>query len=282
MPAPTTMTHSPTPGPSFDGTPPGGSHAASVSYRERRAWIGEYFDRTAADAWKALTSDAPVSRVRASVRAGRDTMRETLLSYLPPDLHGMRVLDAGCGTGTAAMALAERGAEVVAIDLSPTLVEHAQERAEAAGAPPIDFRSGDMLDPSLGTFDYVLAMDSIIHYELPEMMAVLSALAPRVRERMLITVAPRTPMLTVMRAVGGSFRAPIVHRPSCRCPTTLSGRPSRPYRPWIPGASSGLAWWNRASIARWPSSCRTRHCAAMPHRRAERSTIRKRRARWNR
>ncbi len=214
MPAPTTMTHSPTPGPSFEGTPPGGSHAASVSYRERRAWIGEYFDRTAADAWKALTSDAPVSRVRASVRAGRDHMRETLLSWLPPDLHGMRVLDAGCGTGTAAIALAERGAEVVAIDLSPTLVEHAQERADAVGAPPIDFRSGDMLDPSLGTFDYVLAMDSIIHYELPEMMAVLTALAPRVRERMLITVAPRTPMLTVMRAVGRLFpradRAPAI------------------------------------------------------------------------
>ncbi|MFO0074318.1 MAG: methyltransferase domain-containing protein, partial [Gemmatimonas sp.] len=122
-----TVNNSPTPGPSFEGTPLGGSHAASVSYRERRAWIGEYFDRTAADAWKALTSDAPVSRVRATVRAGRDRMRHTLLTWLPPDLHGKRVLDAGCGTGTASIELAQRGAEVVAIDLSPTLVQHAQE-----------------------------------------------------------------------------------------------------------------------------------------------------------
>lgn len=201
----TTVDNSPTPGPSFEGTPLGGSHAASVSYRERRAWIGEYFDRTAADAWKALTSDAPVSRVRASVRAGRDRMRSTLLGWLPPELHGKRVLDAGCGTGTASVELAQRGAEVVAIDLSPTLVQHAQERAEELGIDDIDFRAGDMLDPSLGRFDYVVAMDSIIHYELADMVKALATLAPRVNERMLITVAPRTPMLTVMRAVGKLF-----------------------------------------------------------------------------
>jgi magnesium-protoporphyrin O-methyltransferase len=200
-----TVDNSPTPGPSFEGTPLGGSHAASVSYRERRAWIGEYFDRTAADAWKTLTSDAPVSKVRATVRAGRDRMRRTLLDWLPPELHGKRVLDAGCGTGTASIELAQRGAEVVAIDLSPTLVQHAQERAEEAGIDDIDFRAGDMLDPSLGHFDYVVAMDSIIHYELEDMVKALATLAPRVNDRMLITVAPRTPMLTVMRAVGKLF-----------------------------------------------------------------------------
>ena len=201
----TSVNKSPTPGPSFEGTPLGGSHAASVSYRERRAWIGEYFDRTAADAWKALTSDAPVSKVRATVRAGRDRMRTTLLTWLPPELHGKRVLDAGCGTGTASIELARRGAEVVAIDLSPTLVQHAQERAEEQGIDDIDFRAGDMLDPSLGHFDYVVAMDSIIHYELEDMVKALATLAPRVNERMLITVAPRTPMLSVMRAVGKLF-----------------------------------------------------------------------------
>jgi magnesium-protoporphyrin O-methyltransferase len=48
-------------------------------------------------------------------------------------------------------------------------------------------------------------MDSIIHYELDDMMRAIVALAPRVRDRMLITVAPRTPMLSVMRAVGKLF-----------------------------------------------------------------------------
>ena len=67
------------------------------------AILENYFDRTAAAAWAKLTSDAPVGRIRATVRAGRDTMRETLLSWLPQDMRGLRVLDAGCGTGALAM-----------------------------------------------------------------------------------------------------------------------------------------------------------------------------------
>ena len=61
---------------------------ASVNYQTRRDEIETYFDRTAADAWAALTSDAPVSRIRRTVRRGRDAMRETLMGWLPEDLTG--------------------------------------------------------------------------------------------------------------------------------------------------------------------------------------------------
>ena len=40
-----------------------------VSYEQRRQEIEHYFDRTAADTWAKLTSDAPVSRIRQTVRA---------------------------------------------------------------------------------------------------------------------------------------------------------------------------------------------------------------------
>jgi magnesium-protoporphyrin O-methyltransferase len=103
----------------------------TTAYEQRRSQIEHYFDRTAADAWARLTSNEPVGRIRATVRAGRDTMRETLLSWLPQDLRGQRVLDAGCGTGALALQAALRGAEVVAIDLSPTLVKLAAERMAA-------------------------------------------------------------------------------------------------------------------------------------------------------
>ena len=72
-----------------------------LSYVTRRGQLENYFDRTAAQAWSRLTSDAPVSRIRATVRAGRDRMRSTLLSWLPEDLYGRRILDAGCGTGAS-------------------------------------------------------------------------------------------------------------------------------------------------------------------------------------
>jgi hypothetical protein len=58
----------------------------TASYSHRRGELETYFDRTAVDAWKTLTSDAPVSKIRATVRAGRDRMRSTLLSWLPEDL----------------------------------------------------------------------------------------------------------------------------------------------------------------------------------------------------
>jgi hypothetical protein len=70
----------------------------NVTYERRRGELETYFDRTASQAWARLTSDAPVSRIRATVRAGRDEMRATLLGWLPADLTGCRLLDAGCGT----------------------------------------------------------------------------------------------------------------------------------------------------------------------------------------
>src|ERR1700742_3375935 len=99
-----------------------------ASYLERRGELETYFDRTAVDAWARLTSDASVGRIRATVRAGRDEMRNTLLSWLPADMSGARVLAAGCGTGALSIEVARRGARVVAIDLSPKLVSVARER----------------------------------------------------------------------------------------------------------------------------------------------------------
>jgi len=187
----------------------------SHTYTTRRGQVETYFDRVASDAWARLTSDVPVSGIRATVRAGRDAMRATLLSYLPDDLRGRRILDAGCGTGAFAVEAARRGAHVTAIDLSPTLIQLARERLpQRLGAGTIDFRVGDMLDTSLGRFDHVVAMDSLIHYRTEDTVAALAQLAFRVDRSMIFTFAPRTPMLAVMWAAGRLFprgnRAPSI------------------------------------------------------------------------
>lgn len=181
-----------------------------ATYLERRGQIETYFDRTAVKAWERLTSDAPLGRIRASVRAGRDEMRTTLLAWLPSDLRGRRVLDAGCGTGALAIEAARRGAVVQAIDLSPTLVDLARERlpADLLAAPHggrVEFHAGDMLDPALGRFDYVVGMDSLIHYSTADAVRVLAGLAQRTRGAILFTFAPSNPALVAMRAVGRMF-----------------------------------------------------------------------------
>lgn len=185
------------------------------SYQLRRSQLLTYFDRTAVDAWARLTSDAPVSGIRATVRAGRDEMRTTLLDWLPQDLSGCRLLDAGCGTGALSVEAARRGADVVAIDLSPTLVDLAQERLPAdLGPGRITFTSGDMLDPALGRFDFVVAMDSLIHYTAQDIVRVLSGFAERTTAAVVFTFAPKTPALAAMHAVGKFFpkgdRAPSI------------------------------------------------------------------------
>lgn len=186
-----------------------------ATYLKQRGKIEHYFDRTAAQTWARLTSNAPVSGVRATVRAGRDRMRATLLSWLPEDLHGMRLLDAGCGTGALAVEAARRGAQVVAIDLSPTLVDLARERVpNDLGAGSIEFLSGDMLDPALGRFDFVVGMDSLIHYQPQDVIRVLSGLALRTDKALLFTFAPSNFLLASMITVGRLFprqdRAPFI------------------------------------------------------------------------
>ncbi|MBL8672020.1 MAG: magnesium protoporphyrin IX methyltransferase [Alphaproteobacteria bacterium] len=187
----------------------------TLSYAERRGRLETYFDRTAVDAWKRLTSDAPLGRIRASVRAGRDRMRGTLLGWLPADLRGARLLDAGCGTGALAVEAARRGAHVVAVDISPTLVRLAGERTPRdLGAGRVEFRVGDMVDPALGSFDFAVAMDSLIHYRAPDCVRAIAGIAARTRHGVLFTFAPRTPALAAMHAVGRLFprgnRAPAI------------------------------------------------------------------------
>lgn len=176
------------------------------TYQKRRSQLETYFDRTAMEAWKKLTSNVPVSGIRATVRAGRDQMRATLTSWLPADMHGYKLLDAGCGTGALSMEMAGRGASVIAIDLSPNLIKLAIERLPNTPARGmIDFRAGDMLDPHVGPVDFVVAMDSLIHYDVNDVISALTKLAERTHSAILFTFAPSNPALRLMHTVGKFF-----------------------------------------------------------------------------
>lgn len=175
----------------------------SETYQSRREQLTNYFDKKAADAWEALTSDAPVSKIRQTVRAGRDEMRDNLLAMLPHDLHGKRILDAGCGTGALAIEAAQRGADVIAVDVAQNLIDVARERCpENLGGGTVQFSVGDMCAASLGEFDHIVAMDSLIHYDTDDIVNVLTGLCGRTRESIAFTFAPRTPALSAMHFVG--------------------------------------------------------------------------------
>nr|WP_305957874.1 magnesium protoporphyrin IX methyltransferase [Aurantiacibacter sp. 219JJ12-13]MDP5260397.1 magnesium protoporphyrin IX methyltransferase [Aurantiacibacter sp. 219JJ12-13] len=183
------------------------SHAPRPdAYSLQRDRLAAYFDGTARKAWIDLTSDAKVSGIRATVRAGRDRMRAQIENWLPEDLRRVRVLDAGCGTGAMSIDLACRGAEVTGVDIAGGLVEIAARRAQSfIGHGRIDWRVGDMLDPALGRFEHVVAMDSLIHYPAQDIVRTLSRLAARCDRSIIFTFAPSTPLLGAMHKAGKLF-----------------------------------------------------------------------------
>jgi magnesium-protoporphyrin O-methyltransferase len=219
--------------------------ADTASFAARRGALTEYFDRTASQTWARLTSDAPVSGIRQTVREGRDRMRATLLSWLPQDMAGKRLLDAGCGTGALAVEAAGRGADVLAVDVASSLLDVARERLPGfQSGGQVTFLAGDMTDPGHGSFDHVVAMDSLIHYELSDIVAALARMAPRVSGSIVFTVAPRTPLLSVMHAAGKLFprsdRAPAIVPASL---AILADRilADRQLQGWRPGRSERIS-----------------------------------------
>ena len=80
-----------------------------------------------------------------------------------------RVLDVGCGPGHTALAFAARAAEVVALDLTPSMLEVAGHLAAERGLANVRFGRGDASALPFGTgdFDVVTSRLSAHHYADP-------------------------------------------------------------------------------------------------------------------
>ena len=125
---------------------------------------------------------------------------------------GTRVLEYGCGTGSAAFELAERGAEVVGIDISPVAVDRA---AAAAAERGLDVRfqvmDAEALDVPDGSFDLVCGSGILHHLDLarcfPEIRRVMSPGATAV----FLEPMGHNPLLNLYRRLTPSLRTPDEH-----------------------------------------------------------------------
>ena len=73
---------------------------------------------------------------------------------------GMKVLDVGCGDGTTALPAAQRGADVLGVDIACNLVAAGNARAHAEGLANLRFQEGDasdLRDLSDESFDLVMS-----------------------------------------------------------------------------------------------------------------------------
>jgi SAM-dependent methyltransferase len=74
---------------------------------------------------------------------------------------GTDVLDLGCGEGTTALPAAERGANVLGVDIAANLVAAGQSRAAEAGLDNLRFQQGDaaeLVDLGDASFDLTLSV----------------------------------------------------------------------------------------------------------------------------
>lgn len=113
-------------------------------------------------------------------------MVDHLVELLGP---AARVLDAGCGTGRMSRYLADRGAVVEGVDLSPRMLEQAR-----AAHPDLRFETGSLVDLGRddGRYDGVLAWYSLIHLDDAEAARAVREMARVVRPGGLVLVGFQT------------------------------------------------------------------------------------------
>jgi len=90
-------------------------------------------------------------------------------------LQGRRLLDVGCGTGKSFIPMLQRGWEVTACDISPSMVELARAKV----GDTAELSVADMRDlPHFGAFDMVWCLDDAVNYLLDgeELVQALSGL----------------------------------------------------------------------------------------------------------
>ncbi len=80
------------------------------------------------------------------------------------------VADLGAGEGTLAQLLAQRAEKVIAVDLSPKMVEFGQSLAAQHGLTHLEYRIGDIEEPPIetGSLDLAILSQALHHAERPQ------------------------------------------------------------------------------------------------------------------
>jgi tRNA (mo5U34)-methyltransferase len=107
---------------------------------------------------------------------------------LPEDMTGMRALDIGCNAGFYSLALAQRGASVLGIDVDPHYLRQAEwARAQfGVSADQLTVRRMQVYDLARirGTFDVVLFLGVLYHLRYP--LLALDIVAERVGDLLVL------------------------------------------------------------------------------------------------
>ncbi len=176
-----------------------------------KAIVTEYFNATGFDRWRRIYGNGEVNKVQQDIRTGHQQTVDTVLSWLQADgnLNHITICDAGCGVGSLSIPLAQAGAKVFSSDISQKMVGEAQKRAEAAlGSKNNPTFAVKDLEALTGKYHTVVCLDVLIHYPQAKAAEMISHLASLAESRLILSFAPKTLGLTVLKKVGDFFPGP--------------------------------------------------------------------------
>lgn len=161
-----------------------------------KAEVEEYFNNVGFERWNKIYSESDeVNKVQLDIRTGHGVTVDKVLGWVDEDgtaKAGETFCDAGCGVGSLAIPLAQRGATVIASDISEAMQTEAASRAAAAGVSERTTFSTSDLEALSGKYDTVTCIDVMIHYPPEKMAEMVKHLGSVADKRLIISFAPDT------------------------------------------------------------------------------------------
>jgi magnesium-protoporphyrin O-methyltransferase len=173
--------------------------------------VREYFNSTGFDRWQRIYGDGEVNKVQLDIRTGHQQTVDNVIGWLKADnnLPSLSICDAGCGVGSLSIPLAIDGAKVYASDISAKMVSEAQDRAVMALFNTVNpsFAVQD-LESLSGNYHTVICLDVLIHYPQDKADEMISHLCSLASDRIILSFAPKTFFLTILKKIGTFFPGP--------------------------------------------------------------------------
>lgn len=178
-----------------------------------KAVVTEYFNNKGFDRWNRIYSeDGEVNKVQLDIREGHGKTIEKILGWVDADKNaeGMTFCDAGCGVGSLSLPLLARGANVTASDISQAMVDEASRRGNEMLPDKMGNASFGVMDLESigGKYDTVCCVDVMIHYPTEQAADMIRKLAKCSSRRLIISFAPQTFVLGILKKIGEFFPGP--------------------------------------------------------------------------
>ena len=177
-----------------------------------KAIVKDYFNAVGFERWRRIYGETEeVNKVQKDIRLGHQQTIDTVMEWLQADgnLAQISVCDAGCGVGSLSIPLAKAGAKVFASDISEKMVTEAEQKAKLAleNTDHISFAVQD-LESLDGKYHTVICLDVLIHYPAEDTAKMISHLASLADSRIILSFAPKTLFLVILKKIGEFFPGP--------------------------------------------------------------------------